>query len=105
MMLKSKALAWASACVIIQPAFAQQDGVTLFESGVRPILKATCKACHNEKTRSSGLSLSSRDSALTGGNRGAAVKAGSPAESLLLQAIEQSGDLKMPPSGKDRNST
>ena len=99
-MLKLKALAWASACLIIPPAFAQQNGANFFESDVRPILKHNCQACHNEKTRSSGLSLASRESVLTGGNRGAALKAGSPAESLLVHAVEQSGDLKMPPSGK-----
>src|SRR5579864_8564529 len=100
MMLKSKALAWASACLVVQPAIAQQNAVNFFESDVRPVLKNNCQACHNEKTRSSGLSLASRDSVLAGGNRGAALKAGSPAESLLVQAVEQSGDLKMPPSGK-----
>src|SRR5580700_6046125 len=100
MMLKSKAFAWASACLIIQPALAQQNALNFFESDVRPVLKNNCQACHNEKTRTSGLSLASRDSVLTGGNRGAALKAGSPAESLLVQAVEQSGDLKMPPTGK-----
>jgi hypothetical protein len=100
MMWKSKAFAWALACLILQAAFAQQDGVNFFETSVRPVLKNNCQACHNEKTRSSGLSLASRDSILAGGNRGAAIKAGNPADSLLVQAVEQSGDLKMPPSGK-----
>jgi hypothetical protein len=100
MMLKSKSLAWASACLIVQPAFAQQNAINFFETDVRPVLKNNCQACHNEKTRSSGLSLATRDSVLAGGNRGAALKVGSPAESLLVQAVEQSGDLKMPPSGK-----
>src|SRR6266851_658360 len=100
MMLKIKAWAWTSACLIFQPAFAQQDTINFFETSVRPVLKNNCQACHNEKTRSSGLSLASRDSVLAGGNRGAAIKAGNPANSLLVQAVEQSGDLKMPPSGK-----
>src|ERR1700736_6492199 len=100
MIWKTKTWAWASACLLLQPAFAQQDGVNFFETTVRPVLKNNCQACHNEKTRSSGLSLASRDSVLTGGNRGTALKAGSPAESLLVQAVEQSGDLKMPPTGK-----
>src|SRR5579864_5626508 len=100
MMLKSKALAWASACLVVQPAIAQQNAVNFFESDVRPVRKNNCQACHNEKTRRSGLSLASRDSVLSGGNRGPALKAGSPGESLLVQAVEQSGDLKMPPTGK-----
>src|ERR1700730_8933614 len=100
MMLQSRALAWASACLFAQLAFAQQNAVNFFETDVRPVLKNNCQTCHNEKTRSSGLSLASRDSVLAGGNRGAALKPGSPADSLLVQAVEQSGDLKMPPSGK-----
>src|SRR5215472_9186827 len=97
---KSKTLACASAYLLLQPAFAQSSDANFFESSVRPILKNNCQGCHNEKTRSSGLSLATRESVLTGGNRGAAIKAGSPADSLLVQAVEQSGDLKMPPAGK-----
>jgi hypothetical protein len=41
--------------------------------------------------------VESRAEILQGGNRGPAVKPGAPAESLLVQAIEQKGDLKMPP--------
>src|SRR5712691_2171851 len=100
MMLSSKAFAWVSACLVAPPLFAQPAAISFFESEVRPILKNNCQACHNEKTRSSGLSLASRDSALAGGNRGPAVKAGAPADSLMMQAVEQSGDLKMPPTGK-----
>ena len=55
------------------------------------ILKTNCQPCHNEATRSSGLALTSRDSILAGGNRGAAIKPGSPSESLLVRAIEQTG--------------
>ena len=41
--------------------------------------------------------MDSREELLAGGNRGPAVKAGAPGESLLLQAIEHKGELKMPP--------
>ena len=44
--------------------------------------------------------MTSRETILAGGNRGAAVKPGNPSESLLLRAVEQSGDLKMPPGRK-----
>src|SRR5580700_3340044 len=100
MPLKSKVFAYTSACLVFQPLLAQQPAPALFESQIQPILKTSCQTCHNEKLRSSGLSLTSRDSALAGGNRGAAIKPGSPTDSLLLQAVEQSGDLKMPPGGK-----
>ncbi len=64
------------------------------------LLKTTCQPCHNAGNRTSGLALDSRDAVLAGGNRGAAVKPGSPDESLLIRAIEQKGDLKMPPAGR-----
>ena len=69
-------------------------------TGIQQILKVNCQPCHNEANKSSGLALTSRDAILAGGNRGAAVKPGSPAESLLVRAIEQSGELKMPPGRK-----
>ncbi|HVW87122.1 MAG TPA: DUF1549 domain-containing protein, partial [Bryobacteraceae bacterium] len=67
---------------------------------VQPLFKANCQTCHNDTARASGLSLTSRENALAGGNRGPAIKPGSPSDSLLMQAVEQSGDLKMPPGRK-----
>ncbi|MDQ6707915.1 MAG: DUF1549 domain-containing protein, partial [Acidobacteriota bacterium] len=84
-------------CAQTAPPSAQ--AVSQFEDSVRPLLKAKCEACHNQKNRSSGLSLDSRESVLTGGNRGPAAKPGSAGDSLLIQAIEQKSDLKMPPGG------
>src|SRR5215472_16792156 len=69
-------------------------------SEVQQLLKANCQQCHNEATRSSGLALTSRDALLSGGNRGPAVEPGNAAASLLVRAVEQSGDLKMPPGRK-----
>src|SRR5690242_7884978 len=69
-------------------------------SEVQQLLKANCQQCHNAATRSSGLALTSRDALLSGGNRGPAIQPGNPAGSLLVRAVEQSGDLKMPPGRK-----
>jgi hypothetical protein len=79
---------------------APADAANFFKSEIRPILASNCQVCHNDKMRSSGLALTGRDALLAGGNRGAAVKPGSPADSLLVRAVEQSGDLKMPPGRK-----
>jgi hypothetical protein len=46
------------------------------------------------------LALITRDTILSGGNRGPAISPGNPADSLLLRAIEQTGQLKMPPAHK-----
>ncbi len=92
-MLRSIAPLFAAA------AFAQDAGVKFFETDVRPVL-ATCQGCHNERNKMSGLALDSREAVLAGGNRGAVLKPGSAAESVLIQAVEQTGALKMPPGGK-----
>ena len=77
----------------------QSDSTRFFEERIRPVLATRCLACHSDDLRTSGLSLASREAALHGGARGAAIVPGSPDESLLLAAIEQSGALKMPPTG------
>ena len=64
------------------------------------MLSRKCFACHNEKKASSGLSLETRTSVLTGGARGAALVPGKPEESLILAAVRQTGSLKMPLGGK-----
>ena len=64
-----------------------------FEANVLPILRTQCWACHSDKNLTSGLSLQSRDMITKGGNRGADPK-------VILEAVKQSGDLKMPPGKK-----
>jgi mono/diheme cytochrome c family protein len=71
-----------------------------YDNKVRPVLRANCIACHTQRNRTSGLALDAREEILNGGNRGPAVKVGSPGESLLIAAVEQRGDLKMPPTGR-----
>src|SRR5262245_45079710 len=76
------------------PASAQTGGVG---PDAVTLLRTNCSPCHGHQNRSSGLSMDSRDEILQGGNRGPSLKTGAPGESLLVQAIEQKGDLKMPP--------
>jgi hypothetical protein len=47
-----------------------------------------------------GLRLDSREAILKGGKSGPAVVPGKAADSLLMQAVMQQHELKMPPSGK-----
>src|SRR3954454_21086698 len=74
--------------------------VPLLPAQIQPLLREHCQQCHNDSTKSSGLALTSRESILAGGNRGPAIKPGAPSESLIVKAVEQSGDLKMPPGRK-----
>jgi cytochrome c553 len=66
-----------------------QAGPDFFETKVRPLLAAKCQACHNAKTATAGLDLSS----------GAGLRP-APVQTRLLEAISYEGRTKMPPAGK-----
>src|SRR3984885_2583978 len=70
-----------------------------FENKVRPILAENCYDCHTA-AEMGGLRVDSRERLLQGGKSGPAVMPGDPDKSLLIQAIRQTGDLKMPKGGK-----
>jgi mono/diheme cytochrome c family protein len=93
---------FAAFLIAAVPLYPQTNApaVAFFEESVRPILKQNCQACHNQSSRMSGLALDSREGVLAGGNRGASVKPGAPGESILVHAVEQNGDLKMPPGSR-----
>ncbi len=79
------------------------EAVRFFEENVRPVLAEKCLSCHNDQTKMSGLSLASRESAMLGGSRGSAVIPGQPADSLLINAVNRTGSLEMPPTGPLQN--
>ncbi len=86
------------AALLVSAASAQSPEAPVdFEKSVRPILRTQCVACHSAANRTSGLALDSRADAFAGGNRGAAIQPGASTKSLLVAALEQQGDLKMPP--------
>ncbi len=64
------------------------------------ILETRCVACHNTKTKQGGLDLSSREAALRGGGRGAAVVPGDVDRSLLYQFAAHRREPGMPLGGK-----
>jgi hypothetical protein len=76
------------------------EAAEFFEKKVRPVLVEKCFSCHGPKKQQGGLRLDGRDTILQGGDSGPAVVAGKPDESLLVKAIRQDGELKMPPKGK-----
>jgi hypothetical protein len=81
------------------------DGAEFFEARVRPVLVRQCLACHSSPTAPmGGLRLDSREALLKGGTRGPAVVPSKPAESLLLRAVRHTDALRMPPSGKLKDS-
>src|SRR5262249_42368586 len=86
-----------------------QDG-EFFETRIRPVLVEKCYKCHSAEAKKAGklkggLLLDSRAGLLKGGDSGAAVVPGKPADSLLLKALRYADEaLRMPPKGKLPNS-
>ncbi|HXJ43160.1 MAG TPA: PSD1 and planctomycete cytochrome C domain-containing protein [Bryobacteraceae bacterium] len=63
-------------------------------------MASRCYDCHTD-AKSGGLRLDSRESMLSGGKSGPAIKPGDPDNSLLIQAIRRThARLKMPPGAK-----
>lgn len=79
---------------------AEPQAIEFFEKRVRPILAENCFACHGEKKQKAGLRLDSRAALLKGSETGPVIVPGKPAESTLIRAVRQEGELKMPPKGK-----
>jgi mono/diheme cytochrome c family protein len=80
------------------------DDIHFFDEKVRPILAQNCYKCHTSEAKG-GLRLDSREGLMTGGESGPAIVPKDPENSLLIQAVQQSGDLKMPPKGKKLNDS
>src|SRR6266852_7928534 len=75
------------------------ESLQFFKDKVRPILTQNCYPCHTE-TAMGQLRIDSREGILKGGGRGPAIVPGDPEKSLLIEAVRQTGALKMPIGGK-----
>src|SRR6185295_13386797 len=64
------------------------------------VLEQNCSGCHTQASPMGGLDLRTRESALRGGRRGPGLVPGQASKSLIFQAVEGSGELKMPPGKK-----
>ncbi|MBL9174196.1 MAG: DUF1549 domain-containing protein [Verrucomicrobiales bacterium] len=71
-----------------------------WESHVAPLLKERCGECHNPLKAKSRLDLSSLQTVLRGGDRGAAVLPGRVEDSLLFRVLSAGADPHMPPKGQ-----
>ncbi|MDR3619171.1 MAG: PSD1 and planctomycete cytochrome C domain-containing protein [Paludisphaera borealis] len=88
----------ASANAADEPA-----STAFFETKIRPVLVEHCAKCHGAAIAApkGGLRVDTRDDVRRGGDSGPGVVPGKPDESLLLQAIERTGDVApMPPKTK-----
>src|ERR1700677_2649793 len=70
-----------------------------FETRIRPVLAQQCFACHTNSAMG-GLQLDTREALIKGGKSGPALVAGDPDKSLLITALRQTSELKMPKGGR-----
>jgi len=78
------------------PPSANTDSVDYLRD-IRPILRGRCSTCHNEADPGGGLRLDGAAHAMKGGDSGPIIVPGKSQESRLIEAVLQTGDLKMPP--------
>lgn len=86
------------------PLTAEDGPEIFFEQKVRPLLLEHCSNCHGEKKQFGEFRLDSREALLKGGDNGPAIVPGKPAESRLMEAIHQTGDIVMPPEPAEKLS-
>lgn len=75
------------------------DPDRFFEQHIRPLLVTKCLKCHGAEKQEGQLRLDTRDALLAGGDSGPAVVPGSPADSLMIEAIKYES-FEMPPTGQ-----
>ena len=70
-----------------------------FTDHIRPIMERSCWNCHGEASQLSDLDLRTRDAAISGGMRGAALVPGRADESRLYRVLAGLEDPPMPMGG------
>ena len=71
-----------------------------FDTRIAPILSKRCLGCHNDELNDGNISFQNRETLLKGGSHGPAIVPGDPEKSVLIHAVRQDGELKMPPGGQ-----
>ncbi|MYC82818.1 MAG: DUF1553 domain-containing protein [Acidobacteria bacterium] len=86
---------------ILVPCLAAGDPTDpVFENDVKPLLLARCQACHSEGEQTSGFSVSSLHSVISGGNKhGKAVLEGDAEASPLIRLLKGQINPRMPLGG------
>jgi mono/diheme cytochrome c family protein len=69
------------------PAASKPTAQTAFQTGVLPLFKTNCVACHGAELRQKELDLSTWETALKGGESGAVIVPGESEESRLYELI------------------
>ncbi len=80
-----------------QDPIAAKSAPVSFMKQIAPILKENCLSCHNARDQKGKLDMTSFATLAKGGERGDAVVAKKPEESLLFTLISGADDPRMPP--------
>jgi len=80
-------------------ATAEARGLDLFTSRLRVLLAHRCAGCHGAGSVEGGLDMSTRESLLSGGDRGPAIVPGAAAESLVYRLAARLEEPHMPEEG------
>ena len=75
------------------------QGLALFKTDVRKILKQKCVGCHGEDATEGKLDLATQEGLLKGGERGPAAVIGRGSKSLLSRVITHQQEPHMPKDG------
>ena len=71
----------------------------VFESRIRPLLAASCFACHAEAAMG-GLRLDSRDALMKGSETGAVIDTAAPDQSTFLKVLQHAAGYPAMPKGR-----
>ena len=103
-MKRTPGLRLAALLALATPAFPAsapaRSATELFETRVRPVLAASCYACH-ARSRQGGLRVDSRQALIEGGDSGPAIVPGDPDGSLLIRAVRHEIAGREMPRGAD----
>lgn len=72
------------------------DQAAFFETKIRPLFLANCVSCHGKDQPAAGLRLDTHEGLTKGSDSGSVIVSGEPDKSLLIQAVRQTGAVKMP---------
>ena len=82
-------------------ADANPEAARFFKEQVHPLLKTHCIKCHGGEKTKGGLTLTSREAFLKGGESGAAFDPANPDKSRMLDMLSyRDAEHEMPPAGK-----
>ncbi len=93
-------LRFALLIALLQPAFISSAGDVVYLRDVKPLLEHKCYSCHAALKQQGGLRLDTAASLIRGGDSGAALVAGKPNDSLLIDVLTGDAGFQMPPASE-----